>query len=273
MYASTISSKSLADSTRSSLLPALLLHLASVVDSDSEHFEDPTSPVVSDSDSFVASLNSEPFEDCVSQAVFAASNPDDEPLGSSDTSDYYEGSKFSKEDPSRDDSIDAFVGTDESLPAQAVPISAPQSPSTLSAPIAHYRRRRTMQGPMKMVRPQPTLSPSTLALITEPSRKRSRPSSSSSAGPPHKRCRVSPTPTLLAPTLPFIPMELPPPRKRFCVVERMEAAEREIESLIARLAVAEIQIATLQREDTSWDIKEVGINARLRSIEDTLRRR
>ncbi|GJV15902.1 hypothetical protein Tco_1361225 [Tanacetum coccineum] len=63
MYDSTILSESLADSTRSSLLPALLLHPASVVDSDSEHFEDPTSPVVSDSDSFVASLNSYQYED------------------------------------------------------------------------------------------------------------------------------------------------------------------------------------------------------------------
>ncbi|GJX07738.1 hypothetical protein Tco_0195670, partial [Tanacetum coccineum] len=99
MYDSTISSESLAESTRSSLLPALLLHPAPVVDSNSEHFEDPASPVVSDSDSFVATLNSEPFEDCVSQAVSVASNPDDEPLGSPDTSDYYEGSEFSKEDP------------------------------------------------------------------------------------------------------------------------------------------------------------------------------
>ncbi|GJU55061.1 hypothetical protein Tco_1228775 [Tanacetum coccineum] len=85
-------------------------------------------------------------------------------------------------------------------------------------------------GPTKTVRPQPTLPPSTLALIADwaatpsvlsppssplsplispspspvrfgPSYRRPRTLPSSSAGPPRKRCRVSPTQALLAPVL------------------------------------------------------------------------
>nr|GEY07840.1 hypothetical protein [Tanacetum cinerariifolium] len=137
MSRSTISFESLDESIESFIAHAIVPHPAPVVDSDSEPFEDPASPVVSDSNSFVASLNSEPFEDHVSPT---------DPLG--------------------DDSIDAFAGTNESPPAQVVHVS-PQSPSALSAPIAPYRCRETVQGLRKTVRPQPTLPPSTLALIAD----------------------------------------------------------------------------------------------------------
>ncbi|GJT89174.1 hypothetical protein Tco_1070891 [Tanacetum coccineum] len=66
-------------------------------------------------------------------------DPDDEPLGSLYIVDYYLGSEFLKDDPSEDGSIDASSGTDESLPAQAALAIAPESPSTLSPPIAPYR--------------------------------------------------------------------------------------------------------------------------------------
>ncbi|GKG61341.1 hypothetical protein Tco_0619066, partial [Tanacetum coccineum] len=59
-------------------------------------------PVVSDSDSVEPSFNSKPFLDRVSPTT----DPDDEPLGSSDT-------------------IDASSSTDESLQAHAVPTIAP----------------------------------------------------------------------------------------------------------------------------------------------------
>ncbi|GKA19676.1 putative reverse transcriptase domain-containing protein [Tanacetum coccineum] len=79
---------------------------------------------------------------------------------------------------------------------------------------------------------------------------------------PHKRCRVSPTPALPALALPSIPIELLPPRKRFGTIETIKTAERDIESLRARLTEAKIQIATYQRDDIGRDIKEVGIKHR-----------
>ncbi|GJU28374.1 putative reverse transcriptase domain-containing protein [Tanacetum coccineum] len=201
-----------------------------------------------------------------------------------------------EEDPSRDDSFDASAGTDESPPAQVVPVSAPQSPPSLSAPIAPYRALETMQGPRKTFRPQPRLSLTTRAAIVKwatappspsptpsplsplassspppssdcfgPSRKRSHPSPSPYIGPSRRRCRspsqVAPALAelaLAAPALPSIPIDLLPPRKRFGAIERIETAEREIESLRARLVASEIQIVAHQSKDIGRDIRVVG---------------
>ncbi|GJR99741.1 hypothetical protein Tco_0316250 [Tanacetum coccineum] len=142
-----------------------------------------------------------------------------------------------KEDPSRDDSFDASAGTDESPPAQVVPVSAPQSPPSLSASIAPYRALETMQGPRKTFRPQPR--PSRIKVLY--------PLPSPSIGPSHRRCR-SPSPAppalvelvLAAPALPSIPIDLLPPGKRFGAIERIKTAVREIESLRDRLVASEI---------------------------------
>nr|GEV32776.1 hypothetical protein [Tanacetum cinerariifolium] len=229
MSASTISFESLAESIGSSPLPALVLHPALVVDSESRHFEDPTSPVVFYSNSFVASFNSKPFEDRVSQAVSSASDPDDEPLGSPDTSDYYEGFKFFEEEPLGNNSIDASAGTDEPPSTQAVPVYAPQSPPALSAPIAPYR---PPSPPPSHSSPLPSSSPS--PAHSSLSRRRSHPSPSSSARPPHKRCIVLPTPEFIALALPSIPMELLPPHKRIMPVTRQGMTLDAIEELIAQ---------------------------------------
>nr|GEU51617.1 retrotransposon protein, putative, Ty3-gypsy subclass [Tanacetum cinerariifolium] len=78
-----------------------------------EPFEDLESHVASDHDSFKPSFDSKPFVDLASPAIYAASNLDDEPLGSSDTAEYYEGSEFFKDDPSEDGSTNAASDTDE----------------------------------------------------------------------------------------------------------------------------------------------------------------
>ncbi|GJR69787.1 hypothetical protein Tco_0015852 [Tanacetum coccineum] len=215
MSASTISSESLPKSTGSSPVPNVL-YPASVDDLKSKPFEDPASPVVSDSDSFMVSRNFDPFEDRVSLVVYVAADSD--------------------------------------------------SPSASSAPISPYRHHRTVQGSRKMVRPQPTLPPSTLALIAvrvaappSPSPPPSPLSPLSSSSPPLSPSRSA----LLAPALPTVPVDLIPPRKRFGAMERIETLKREVESLAARLVAAEIQITALQREETSRDIREVGISARL----------
>ncbi|GKB49344.1 hypothetical protein Tco_0900097 [Tanacetum coccineum] len=198
MSASTISFKSLAESIRSFVTHAIIPHPALVVDLEFEPFEDPISPVASDSDSVEPSYNSKLFSDRVSPAVFAASNPDDEPLGSPDNADYYGGYEFYEDDPSEDDPINALSGIDESSSAQAALVIA-------------------LEDPRKTIRPQSTLPPSTLALIVDwaaaspvpspppsplsplpsplpspgrsgPSRRRPRTSPSSSVGPPPKRC-------------------------------------------------------------------------------------
>ncbi|GJR77261.1 hypothetical protein Tco_0089626 [Tanacetum coccineum] len=111
----------------------------------------------------------------------------------------------------------------------------------------------------------PPLTPSTLALIDDwfaalpsspllsyahlgPSHRRPRSSPTSSAAPPPKRCRVSPTPTLpttteltvMAPALHFVHIELLPPYKR---------------------------------DDIGKDVKAVGIEARLKRVKDAMKRR
>ncbi|GJW16312.1 hypothetical protein Tco_0020445 [Tanacetum coccineum] len=142
MSASTISFKSLAESIGSFVTPAIVPYPALVVDLESEPFEDPVLPVASDSDPVELSYNSKPFSDRVSPAVFAASNLDDELLGSFDNADYYGGYEFYEDDPSEDDPIDASSGIDESSPARAAPIIALESPPALSPLIAPYRTRR-----------------------------------------------------------------------------------------------------------------------------------
>ncbi|GJX99734.1 hypothetical protein Tco_0356753 [Tanacetum coccineum] len=70
--------------------------------------ESPISPMVSDSNFAEPSLNSKPLSGRDTPVGSATSDPDDEPLGSPDTADYYGGSEFSKDDPSEDDSVDAL---------------------------------------------------------------------------------------------------------------------------------------------------------------------
>ncbi|GKA97379.1 hypothetical protein Tco_0825273 [Tanacetum coccineum] len=118
-----------------------------------------------------------------------------------------------------------------------------------------------------------------LLLRSGPSRKRSRPLPSPSTRLSRKRC-WSPIPaaltaielSLVAALLPSIPIELLMPRNRFGAMDRIETAKREIESLRARLAAAEIHIAAHQRDEIGRDIREVGYRARLKRIEDTLHR-
>ncbi|GJU10981.1 hypothetical protein Tco_1133377 [Tanacetum coccineum] len=73
------------------------------------------------------------------ESIAETLDPDDEPLGSLYIADFYLGFEVLEDDPSEDVSIDASSGTDESLPAQAAPAIAPESPPTLSPPIAPYR--------------------------------------------------------------------------------------------------------------------------------------
>ncbi|GKD12461.1 putative reverse transcriptase domain-containing protein [Tanacetum coccineum] len=170
----------------------------------------PASPVVSDSDSVEPSLNSEPFSGHDTSVGSAASDPDNEPLGSLGTTGHFGGSEFSKDDPSKHGSIDAM----------------------------------SVHGPRKTVRPRPPLPPSILARIEDwivaylsspqlssprlgPSRRRPRSSPSSSLGPPPKRGRVSPAPASPAPALHSVPIELLPPRKSFTASKRIETLERE----------------------------------------------
>ncbi|GJV23185.1 hypothetical protein Tco_1375880 [Tanacetum coccineum] len=100
------------------------------------------------------------------------------------------------------------------------------------------------------------------------------------ASPPHKRCRVSSYTTsllvapaapalaelaLAAPALSSIPADFLPPRKRFGFINRVEATEREIETLRARLAAVERErvIDALQQEKIGRDVREVENRARL----------
>nr|GEX45511.1 hypothetical protein [Tanacetum cinerariifolium] len=76
-----------------------------------------------------------------------------------------------------------------------------------------------------------------------------------------------------APTLPAFPFEMLPPRKRFTALERIGTIERDVESLIARLAATMIQIKALQRDDIGRDIREVRIEARLKRVKDTMHER
>ncbi|GKE93573.1 hypothetical protein Tco_1574668 [Tanacetum coccineum] len=204
-----------------------------VADLESEPFKDPASPVASDLDFVKTSFNSELFSDRISPAISAALDPDDEPLSSPDTTNYYGGPRFSKEDPPEDGPIDAS-------------------------------RCEIVQGLRKTVRPQHTLPLSTLALINDwmaalpssppqssppplptrsvPSRRSPCSSPSPSIRLPPKSCKVSPTPALPTPTLPFVLVELLLPHKRFTTMERIKTLEREVESLRVRLVATKIQI-------------------------------
>ncbi|GJT39636.1 reverse transcriptase domain-containing protein [Tanacetum coccineum] len=190
MFRSTISYESLAESLAermgSSVASGIVPDHAPNVDSESEPMEALASPVVSDSDSVEPSLKSEPFSGHDTPIGLAASDPDDEPLGSPDTADYYGGSKFFEDDPSKDNFIAAY------------PSSPPPSP-TRSGP--YYKRPRS--------------------------------SPSSSAGPPPKRCIKLPAPASPAPAL-----------------HSMDA---------------------LQRDDIGQDVRENGLEARIKRLEDTNR--
>ncbi|GJX76795.1 hypothetical protein Tco_0323606 [Tanacetum coccineum] len=195
-------------------------------------FEALASLVVSDSDSVEPSFNLEPFSDRVSPAT----DPDDELLGLSDTADYYGGSEFSKDDPSKDGPIDASSSTNESLPAQAAPAFAPKWPYS---------------SPSSSVAPPPT----TCRVLPTP------------ALPAAAKLAV------MAQALHFVPIELLPPRKRLVAMERVEALKREVASLRYRLAAAEIQIDALQGDNIGRDVREVRIKARLKRVEDAMHRR
>nr|GEZ24731.1 hypothetical protein [Tanacetum cinerariifolium] len=112
MSHSTLSSESVAtESIRSSVAYAVLPYPAPIIDSDSELTEAPASHVILDSDSNDPSFNSKPFSGRDTPVGSAASDPDDRPLGSSGTADYYRGSEFFEDDPSEAGSIDATSGT------------------------------------------------------------------------------------------------------------------------------------------------------------------
>ncbi|GKF62124.1 hypothetical protein Tco_0182178 [Tanacetum coccineum] len=99
MSRSTISyeslAESLADSLESSVSSVVLPYAAPVMDSEPEPLEEPESPVASDHDFVEPSFNSELFVDHASPTISTASDPDDEPIGSPDTADYYGGLEFS----------------------------------------------------------------------------------------------------------------------------------------------------------------------------------
>ncbi|GJZ31320.1 hypothetical protein Tco_0576367 [Tanacetum coccineum] len=206
MSHSTISYESIAESMGSSVPSAMVPYPAPAADLESEPFEDPASPVASDFNSVVPSFNFDLLSDRVSPTVSAAS--DDEPLGSPDTTDYYGGSEFSKDDPSEDGSIGASSDDGKTAAAPPVPLPPPSPLSLLSSYL-------------------PIPSPA----HSGPSRRRSRPSlppdAPHSSSPPYKRCRVSPTPTLpaarelavIALALPSVTIELLPHRKRFTAIE------------------------------------------------------
>ncbi|GJS97254.1 hypothetical protein Tco_0804222 [Tanacetum coccineum] len=269
------------ESIGSSALPTRVPHPTPVVDLESKPFEDPASPVDSDSDSFENPPNLDPLEDRVSPIASIASDSNDEPHGLPYTSDYFGRSnadsdpeEFS-EDPSEDDPTNASSRTDEPH-AQIVP--APQTSPLFNHDMTIARRVVT----------SPTLPPSPSSPLPSylsspahsgPSRKRSRPSPSPSAGTSRKRCwshipaaLIAVELALVAALLPSIPIELLLPRKRFGALDRIETAKREIESLRARLAAAEIHIVAHQRDEICRDIREVGYRACLKRIEDTLHR-
>ncbi|GJW74655.1 hypothetical protein Tco_0134025 [Tanacetum coccineum] len=195
MSYSTISSDSVAtESIESFVVSAVLPYPAPVIDSNSEPMEAPASLVISDFDSVDPSLNSKPFLGHDMSVGSGISNPDDMPLGLPDTGDYYGGSDFSEDEPSKASSIDASSGTNESLSAHAAPAIAPESPPAL----------------------------------------RPRSPSSSFAGPPPKRCRVSPALALPIHALLVVPIKLLPPHKRFTAIERVETLEREVKDAIQK---------------------------------------
>nr|GEU39235.1 putative reverse transcriptase domain-containing protein [Tanacetum cinerariifolium] len=186
-------------------------------------------------------VESEPFKDPASRVDYAASELEAEPLGSPATSDYYARAEYSEEDPSGDDFTNTSSGTDEYEPCVRISFKI------------HFNKTRIVQTPRKTVRPQPALPPAIQTTIVEwvvtspspsppPSPLSPLPLFSSPPSPPHfepsrtstscsspspstrpsrKRCR-SPSPAaptsvevaLAAPSLPSIPTDLLPPRKR-----------------------------------------------------------
>ncbi|GJU93327.1 hypothetical protein Tco_1318083 [Tanacetum coccineum] len=185
MSRSTISYESLAqsvaDSLGSSVSSAALPYVAPVVDSESDPFEDPKLPVASDADSVEPSVDSELFVDHVSPAISAASDPDgDQPLGSSNTADYYGGYEFFEHNPSEDVFIDVASDTIEpsiqllpafyphTSPIFPAPVIPPGQEPQLRTPFRTFSLgTHTVQTSRKSVRPQSILLPSTLALIAE----------------------------------------------------------------------------------------------------------
>nr|GFB51807.1 hypothetical protein [Tanacetum cinerariifolium]GFB54499.1 hypothetical protein [Tanacetum cinerariifolium] len=149
MYVTTVSHLTIlstficTESIKSSVASAILPYHVPVA-SDSKPMEAPTSLMIFDFEYVEPSLKLEPFSGCNTPVGFAVIDPDDELLGSPDTADYYGGSEFSKDELSEDGSIDASSRTDESLPAQAAPAIAPESPPALYPPITLYRPREAM---------------------------------------------------------------------------------------------------------------------------------
>ncbi|GJS40945.1 putative reverse transcriptase domain-containing protein [Tanacetum coccineum] len=204
---------------------------------ESEPFKEPESPVTSDHDSIEPSFDSEPFIDHASLAISAASNPNDEPLGSPDTAGYYGGSEFSEDNPSEDGYTDAASNTDEQ-PIPPLPTFYPQTSPIFPA----------------LVIP-PGQEPPVRTLITSQE---------------YKELLAPASP---APSLHFVSVELLPPCKRFTTSERIETLEREVVSLTTRFAAAEIQIDALQRDIIGRDVRETGLEARVKRLKDARKRR
>ncbi|GJS05282.1 hypothetical protein Tco_0321790 [Tanacetum coccineum] len=132
----------------SSVSSDVLPYAAPVVDSEFEPFEDPESLVASDHDSVEPSFDSELFVDHVSPAISAALDPDDEPLGSPDTTDYFGDSEFSEDDPSGDDTIDASSDTVEP-PIPTLPIFYPQTSPIFPALVIPPGQEPSMRTPFR----------------------------------------------------------------------------------------------------------------------------
>ncbi|GJS64881.1 hypothetical protein Tco_0679445 [Tanacetum coccineum] len=206
MSCSTISYESIAESMGSSIASAMVPYPAPNDDSESEPFEDPASPVASDFDYAEPYFNSEPFLDCVSPTVSVASDPDDEPLGSPDTTDYYGGRR------------ETVQGTRKTVRPQSN-----LSPSTLAL-IADWTAAPLVPSPppsllSPLSSPTDTITCLFWTILQE---------------------------VLLFITIKFTPFIIPtsqellPPRKRFTTMERIVTLEIEVKSLTAGLMEAEI---------------------------------
>nr|GEX42099.1 hypothetical protein [Tanacetum cinerariifolium] len=222
----------------SSILSAALPYLALAIDSEFEPFEDPESPVASDTDFVEAFVDLEPFVNHVSPAVSATLDPNDEPL----------------------DTVEP--------PILLLPAFYPQTSHIFPAFVILSGE----EPPVRTLFKNFSLRTLTVQTPTKP-----RSSSPSSTRPPPKRCRVSPNPAsppaALALVLPIIHVEMLPPHKRFTISERIETLKREVMTMITRLAATEIQIDALQRDVIGRDVRETGLEARIKRLEDAGQKR
>nr|GEY13913.1 hypothetical protein [Tanacetum cinerariifolium] len=152
-----------------------------------------------------------------------------------------------KDDPSKDESIDAASDTVEP-PISPLLDFYPQTSHMFLAPVIPLGQELpvrtpfrtfslktcTVQTPRNSIRPQPPLPISILACVDawiaaypsspSPSPARSGPSCKRPESSPSSLCRESPAPSLV---LHYVLVELLPPRKRVTALEMIEALERE----------------------------------------------